>query len=336
MIQYSFESTEDLFVAPTWPDVFLEDTAYALFRPLYEYTSPWRASYDALHLYLHSQARRLGGRHHLMFHFSNLSLISKSYPILHYFLNNPFDTAYGLRTLFLDLERFLVWRFREFKDDPWRDFPLQERTKPKRRVENKDLDVAPVVISEQKRKKLLKKALSKIPWQQQLQKTLESSKDEYHTELIEKALKECPELVSQKTNTDLVHQMFSSPIPELTLTLGDEGYVVADIPVMLGSHFLSKSVYAGWFEQKKFYRILGCYARWDDAKVVIYKSSTVATDMFHSIKEIYQLQSIGNWKKAQVNDEDYFLSLLVESDLPERSFLISEWEINVSHLTILT
>ena len=328
-VDYDFDDAVDMFAAPTWPNVFLKDPAYALFRPLYEYTSPWRASQDALLLYLYSQARRLGGRRHLLFHFSNLAKISESYAGLNWFLRSPFEHSHDLIEVFTDMENFLRWRFVEFRDDPWRDFPLEERSKSKRRTKKEPV---PVVLSESERKRLLKKVLSKIPDKHNIQKAL----DECQTGLLENAIKECPSLVSQRSNSDLIHQIFSSPISELTLTLGEGGYVVGEIPVMLGSHFLDKNAHTGWFEKKKFYRILGCYARWDDAKVVIFKDQGKDAKIFSILKDTHRLKSVGDWKKAQVDGEDYFLSILVESDLPERSFLISEWEVNVPHLTILT
>jgi len=66
--------------------------------------------------------------------------------------------------------------------------------------------------------------------------------------------------------------MIQYPSSALSLDIGDDGFVVAEIPVMLGSHYLGKKAQKVWFDAKgrKFYRILGCYARWDDAKVVIF------------------------------------------------------------------
>ena len=342
-IDYGIDDDVDLFVALTWPTKFLEDPAYALLRPLYENTSPWRKSHEALALYLHSQARRLGGRRHILFHFSNLSLISEGYYEFNRFLKAPFETTHKLKRVFGEMERFLRQRFETFEHDPWADYPLQERLAAKRRISEKDLAVPAVPeipLTDMERKKLLKKALSKVPWQLQLQKALEydSGIEGYHADIIAKALKECPE-VNQKPNADLVHHIFSSPIPALTLELGEEGYCVCEIPIMLGSHYLGKNVQKTWFDAKgrKFYRILGCYARWDDAKVVIFKHRlSDSPTLFPAIKAAHGLRGVGNWKQAQVDGEDYYLSLLIDFDLPERSFLVTDWELNCPQLTILT
>ena len=342
-ISYEIEETSDLFVAPTWPDAFLKDPAYALFRPLYEFKSPWRCSYSALYQYLNGQARRLGGRQHIRFHFSNLALIASGYPQLHAFLSDPFTPKHNLTQVFSDLEKFMRWRFEKFTESPWLDFPVQETVVSKGRISEKDLEAIPIVLSDIERKKLLKRELAKIPWQQQLQRTLEydSGIEGFHTALIESALKECPELLHQRSNEDLVQQVFSSPITSLSLTMGREGYLVAEIPVMLGSHYLGKKTQKVWFDLrgKKFYRILGCYARWDDAKVAIFKArihdtTDLQKQMFADIKEKLSLISVGTWKKAQVDGLDYYLCLLIDSDLPERSFLVSEWEVNCPNLTI--
>ena len=343
-IDYGIDESADLFIGvTTWPSKFLEDPAYALLRPLYEYTSPWRLSHDALSLYLHSQARRLGGRRHILFHFSNLALISEGFPKFNQFLLSPFDRGHILKRVFTEMELFLRWRFEAFTKEPWADYPIQEKLAAKRRtVSEKDLSSPPVPLSDLERKRFLKRALSKVPWQLQLQQVLEyeSGIEGYHAAIIEKALKECPDLTSQKANLDLVNHIFSSPMPELTLDMGDKGYVVAEIPIMLGSHYLGKNVQKMWFETRgrKFYRILGNYARWDDAMIIIFniKDNDGQARMFAAIKETQGLKSIGNWKRAQVDGEDYYLSLLVDLDLPERSFLVSEWEVNCPQLTILS
>lgn len=337
-IDYGIDESVDLFIGvTTWPSKFLEDPAYALLRPLYEYTSPWRTSHDALSLYLHSQARRLGGRRHILFHFSNLAIISERFPKFNQFLLSPFNQSHSLKRVFTEMELFLRWRFDFFTKDPWADYPIQEKLAAKRRTVSENDP-----LSEKDRKRILKRFLSKVPWQLQLQQALEhdSGIEGYHAAIIEKALKECPDLTSQKANLDLVHHIFSSPMPELTIDMGDKGYVVAEIPIMLGSHYLGKNVQKIWFETKgrKFYRILGNYARWDDAMVVIFniKDDDGQAKMFSTVRETQGLKSIGNWKRAQVDGEDYYLSLLVELDLPERSFLVSEWELNCPQLTILS
>jgi hypothetical protein len=330
-LNYGIDKHVDIFVAPTWPTKFLEDPAYALLRPLYELTSSWRKSHEALSLYLHSQARRLGGKRFVLFHLSNLSLISESYYEFNRFLKAPFDPTHRLKRVFGEMEKFLRWRFEDFKHDPWSDYPLQEK------LATRCLDFD--LTDEKRRKRLLRRELSKVPWPQPLQKILdrESGVEGYHTEIITKALKECPE-ISQKYNEDLVHHIFSSPCSSLTLELGTEGYCVSEIPIMIGSHYLGKNVLHDWFSKKgrKFYRIFGSYARWDNAKVVIFKH-TLADDpnLFIAIKTNYKLRGVGIWKKAQVDGEDYYLSLLVDSDLPERSFLVTEWELNCPQLTIL-
>jgi hypothetical protein len=342
-IDYEIDETSDLFIAPTWPESFLRDPAYSLFRPLYEYTSPWRTSYDALYQYLNGQARRMGGRQHILFHFSNLSLISSGYTQFHAFLSDPFTPKHNLTWVFSDLEKFLRWRFAEFSDSPWRDFPAREKIASKGRISEKDLEAIPCVLSDTDRKKLLKKELAKIPWQTQLQRSLEyeSGIEGFHTALIENALKECPELLHQRHNEDLVQQVFSSPLDSMTLTMGEKGYLIAEIPVMLGSHYLGKKTQKVWFDArgKKFYRILGCYARWDNAQVVIFKASVhndaeLQKQMFAEIKEGLLLVGVGNWKKAIIDGSDYYLSLLIDSDLPERSFFVSEWEINCPNLMV--
>ena len=337
-IDYGLDDGLDLFTGLSWPPIFLQDPAYALLRPLYEYTSPWRISHEALCLYLNSQARRLGGRKRLLEYFSMLASLSLRFPTFHSFLILPFE-KHDLLELFLEMEKFLQWRFREFPNDPWHDFQKEEE-KGTEKIEISEKDLAPPIssLTEKERKKLLKKELSKIPWQQQLQRTLDydSGIDGFHTALIEKALKECPDLLSQKSNEDLVSQVFSSPTSSLSLMIGYEGYVVAEIPVMLGAHFLNKKTQKGWFDNKgrKFFRILGCYARWDDAQVVIFKTSENSERMFLDIKQKLSLKHIGQVITAQVDGIDYYLSLLVDSDLPERSFLISEWELNCPNLLI--
>ena len=343
-IEYDLDEATDLFVAPTWPDIFLKDQAYALFRPLYERTSPWRSAYSSLYQYFSSQARRLGGRRHILFYLSNLAKIAEDYPKFQAFLLAPFDSNHDLPAMLSEMELFLRWRFENFSEDPWLGFPAQEVVMPKGHISEKDIEAVPTTLTDQDRKKLLKKELAKIPWQQQLQRALEheSGMSGFHAILIEKALKECPDLLTQKSNEDLVNQIFSSPAQELTVKMGAHDYTVAEIPVMLGSHYLGKKTQKVWFTArgKKFYRILGCYARWDDAKVVIFKHSiqedaTLQKWMFTEIKEQHSLISVGNWKKAQVDGIDYYLSLLIDSDLPEKSFFVSEWEINCPQLTIL-
>lgn len=343
-VEYDLDETTDIFVAPTWPSAFLQDPAYALFRPLYERTSPWRTSYSALYQYLSSQARRLGGRRHVLFYLSNLAKVAGEYPHLHAFLLAPFESTNNLTQVFLELEFFLRWRFEKFSEDPWLDFPAPEPVAPKGHISEKDIEAIPIVLSEQDRKKLLKKVLAKIPWQEQLQRALENESGiaGFHTTLIENAIKECPDLLTQRANEDLVNQIFASPVQSLTLTLGVNDYLVAEIPVMLGSHYLGKRTQKVWFDRrgKKFYRILGCYARWDDAKIVLFKHSIHADSglqkrMFAEIRERQSLISVGNWKKAQVDGVDYYLALLIDSDLPDRSFFVSEWEVNCPQLSIV-
>lgn len=342
---YDIDDSIDLFVGLSWPDIFLEDPAYALFRPLYERTSPWRSSYKSLLLYLNAQARRLGGRKLLLFYFSRLSMLTPaaSYPHFKTFLAHPFEYKLILSSLFSEIELFLQWRFKEFSNNPWIDYPKPEEIEIEK-AEITEKDLSPSVLSKKERKKILKKELSKIPWQTQLQKVLEyeSGIDGLHTAIIENALKECPNLLTQKSNEDLVCQIFSSPSPALSLDIGGDGFVVAEIPVMLGSHYLGKKAQKAWFEAKgrKFYRILGCYARWDDAKVVIFKNKLhedveAQRQMFATIKEKLELKAVGNQIRAEVDGLDYYLSLLIDSDLPDRSFVISQWELNCPNLLIL-
>jgi hypothetical protein len=340
-VDYGLDDSMDLFTGLTWPDSFLQDPAYAIFRPLYERTCPWRTSQDLLFLYLNSQARRLGGRKILLGYFLKLSSIAFDYPYFKSFLLSPFE-KHNLDALFLDVDKFLQWRFKKFTIDPWLDFKKEIEKKEIANVEVSEKDLALPVssLSEKDRKKLLKKELSKMPWQKQLQQTLEyeSGFTGFHTALIEKALKECPDLLAQKSNEDLVSQIFSTPTNDMELIIGAGGYVVAEIPVMLGAHFLNKKTQKRWFDAKgkKFFRILGCYARWDDAKVVIFKNALPENTehMFSDIKKELALKSVGHLIRAQVDGIDYYLSLLVDSDLPDRSFLISEWELNCPNLKI--
>jgi len=344
-IEYDLEDSDDLFVAPTWPDAFLRDPAYALLRPLYERTSPWRSSSILLHQYLTSQARRLGNRRHLAFHFSNLAKVSSEYDELCAFFLTPFDKHSQLQSIFSQMEEFLRHRFETYPEKPWADFPVEQLVMPKGHISNKDIEAVPTELTEQDRKKLLKKELAKIPWQQQLQQALEhgSGTAGFHASLVEKAIKECPSLLTQKRNEDLVNQIFASPATELSLTMGEDGYLVATIPVMIGSHYLGRKTQQTWFTArgKKFYRILGCYARWDDANVLIFRhdihdDTTLQKQMFASIKTQKSLVSVGSWKKAQVDGVDYYLSILVDADLPEKSFVVSEWELNCPQLIIVT
>jgi hypothetical protein len=343
-ITYDIDDNSELFIAPTWPELFLKDPAYALFRPLYDSTSPWRKNHSMLVHYLNGQARRLGGRQYILFHFANIARISRSYTNLHGFLADPFTNKHQISLVFSDLEKFLRWRFDTFSHDPWEDLVADEQTAASKGVSDKDLELIPITLSDADRKKILKKELSKIPWQVQLQRSLEydSGMEGFHTSLIENAIKECPDLLQQKSNEDLVQQIFSSPTTSaLSLELGSSGYVTAEIPVMLGSHYLSKKAQKIWFDSrgKKFYRILGCYARWDDATVVIFKhtvhdDSQLQRNMFAEIKEKMALVSVGTWKKAQVDGLDYYLSLLVDADMPVRAFFVSEWELNCPNLLI--
>ena len=336
-ISYEIDTTVDLFVAPTWPDAFLKDPSYALFRPLYEYTSPWRLTYGALSKYLNGQARRMGGRQYVLYHFSQLAQITPNveYPSLYAFLLDPFTASkHNLTDVFSDAEKFLRWRFECFTEDPWFDFP--DSSAPI--SDNNDVTQLPTLkLSDTGRRKLLKKALSKIPWQQQLQRSLEydTGVEGFHTALIENAIKECPDLLQQHSNQDLVQQIFSSSTAPMALEIGEKEYMVTQLPIMLGSHYLSKRAQKVWFDArgKKFYRILGCYARWDDAKVVIFKSAlhndtTRQKQMFSEIREQLLLVSVGVWKKLQVDGLDYYLSLLIDSDLPDKAFFVSEWEVN--------
>lgn len=313
---------DDIFVEPTWPSKFLEDPAYALLRPLYEHTSPWR---QHLSDYLYSQARRLGGQRVLLFHFYNLSLISEGYSEFNQFLKTPLDPKLRLKRVFKEMLSFLRWRFDFFSHDPWQDYPVRERLATRRHMHPDD-----ITLTDTERTMYLKRMLSRPAGQKWT-----PPKD---TDIITKALKECPEIGNQ-ANAAFAAHIFSSPVPFIDIQLDDSGYRVCEIPVVLGSHYVGKNVQGVWFEGKgrKFYRILGSYVRWDDAKVVIFKAD-LANDasLFSKIQYDYGLRSLGNWKRAQVDGEDYYLSLLIDLDLPERSFLVNEWELNCPQLTILT
>lgn len=343
-IDYGIDDGSDLFTGLTWPDVFLRDPAYSLLRPLYDRMSPWRSSHDQLCLYLSSQARRLGGRRVLLFHFSHLHLLAKNYLRFQHFLLNPFD-SYSLDELFLEIDQFLHWRFDQFSDDPWKDYPIEEKlaaASETKKVSEKDLSIP--VLSDQERRKLLKRELSKIPWQTQLQRSLEyeTGIEGFHSAVIEKAIKECPELLAQKSNEDLVSQIFSSEKKSLSLTIGSDGYLVTECPVMLGSHYLSSKTQKVWFDgrNRQFFKILGCYAKWLDAKLVVFKDSVHSDPekqkhIFDSIKEKHKLIGIGNINRMQADGIDYYLSLLIDSDIPSRSFIVSEWQVNLP-ITIVT
>lgn len=337
-ISYDIEDTLDVFTAPTtWPEPFIKDPAYALFRPLYEHTSPWRASYGSLLKYLNGQARRLGGRQYVLIHLAKLAQITPRMEFihLHAFLTDPFTPKHHIPFLFLDVDRFLHWRFKSFAD-PWQDLDTNEPTNTEK-PELPSVAAKDEPLSDATRKKILKQALSKVPWQQQFQRALEyeSGVAGYHSELIENALKECPDL---KSNQGRVQSIFASPATNLEIEIGECGYAVCELPVMLGSHFLSKKAQKTWFDakDKKFYKILGCYARWDNAQIVIFKQTTMANQrrIFDEIRAKHALISVGVWKKAQVDGLDYYLSLLIDADIPDKAFFVSEWEINCPNLLI--
>jgi len=339
-IDYGIDDSVDLFTGLTWPAVFLQDPSYAIFRPIYDRTSPWRTNHEKLWLYLNSQARRLGSRRMLLYHFANLQLIANGFPIFQAFLLNPFS-RHDLNQLFSEIERFLRWRFDQFSDDPWRDYPVQEKVSTKK-IQEKDLIVP--TLTEQARRKLLKKELSKISWQTQLQRSLEydTGIEGFHASLVEKAIRECPDLLKQKSNEDLVTEAFSPSDMPVTIVIGKDGWTVTEIPVMLGSHYLAKRTQKVWFDDRnrQFFKILGCYAKWLDAKLVIF-TNTIHNDsvklkqMFDGIKENHNLITVGNWNKMQIDEVDYFLSLLIESDMPMKSFIVSEWQINIPKLAVI-
>jgi hypothetical protein len=195
-----------------------------------------------------------------------------------------------------EMDQFLSGRLRFA--DPWEGIPLDERVKLKR-----------------------------------LPKKVYNLED---TVLVQKAAKECPELFTQKANADLIQHIFSSPKAQLTYEIREVGYVIANIPVALGSHYVGKNVKVS----NSFYRILGNFARWDDAKVVIFKESVYndtnkQNKLFLHLRDTQGFRCVGTWKRAKVEDEDYFLSLLVDVNLSERLFMVSEWELNCPQLTIL-
>jgi len=155
----------------------------------------------------------------------------------------------------------------------------------------------------------------------------------FHNPLIEKAVKECPSLLS---NEDLVMQLFSSPVSSVTIEIVNADYCVFEVPIMLGSHYIEKQVLKELESSRKFYKVLGCFASWNDAQILLFKPTNDTSALFNTIRYKYNLTSIGDWQKAQVDDVDYYLALLIDFDIPQRSFLVSEWQINCPNLTIVS
>jgi hypothetical protein len=283
-----------------WLMAFQRDPSYGRLRPLYEISSPWRKD---IHTYLIGQSRRLGSRRQLQYHFLKLSWVASSYLHLHAFFLSPFSD-HNFNQVFLELTHFLQYRFINFTD-PWQGY----------------LGEQPKLVLDYDRQKLLKQILARPK--------VAGSDISF---VIENAIREVPELLSSKSNEDLFEQLFSTPISAMTIEVGD--YTVVELPVVLGSHYISKKTYKNRFNKKKFYRILGSYVRWDDAKVVIFRKDKNHHQMFLVLKDTMKLVNIGTWKHLEVDGVDYYLSLLVDFDLPEKSFYVSEWELNCPSISI--
>lgn len=297
-VRYDIDASIDIFGPLSWPDSFLKDSSYALLRPLYERTSPWRSSWENLSTYLMSQARRLGGKRYVITKLNNLSALTSDYEHLTSFLRSPFERPKGFRNVFYDLDLFLLQRF--VLSHPWEGHEIED-------------------------KKKLKYVLARIPTLPQLE----------NNDLVQKVNKECPELL-QRYNVDLLHHILSSPVSSLSYSVSDVGFEIMNTPVFIGRHYKAKDFDLG----SGFYRILGNFSRWDKAKVVIFKeciynSEKEQKELFLHIKNTYGLRGIGLWKRAQVEGEDYLLSLLVGADVSERMFMVSQWELNCPQLTIL-
>jgi len=285
-IEYALD---DDFLSPIdWPGKFAAKPAYALLRPLSEYSNPWRTSRKAVAKYLNGQARRLGGRYYVEAYFKELSVQAGTYSALHGFLLNPFG-KHVLSSVLPEIEIFLRKTFKAGK--------LYEKT-------------------------------------QQGCQYLVEIEGCFNKSFIENALKECPDLLARPYNEDFARDMFSSPAVAITVMLDDKT-VDATMPVVLGTHYINKK--GERFLKKKGYdikRILGCYARWDNARMLI---RTEDADRQEALKAV-QAQGfafLGDEKNIQRDGLDYLVSLLIESDLPSQSFTVGEWEVNCPELTIV-
>lgn len=288
-IDYALEEDEDFLNPLVWPDRFAKKPAYALLRPLSEYSNPWRKSPEAVTKYLNGQARRLGGRYYVNAYFTEIAPQAKQHPILYAFLLAPFE-KHSLPNLLPDLERFLRKVFTSGE-------------------------------------MYVKRAINP-----QYLADIESC---FNKSFIKNALKECPELLSRSYNEDFTKDMFSSPVCSVCM-MWEGDYCVVEMPVVLGSHYLNNKGLS--FLKKKNYiirRILGCYARWDEAIVVLYSDKVSKEQMFEEIKKESNLMPIGKTKNLLIDSQDYLVSLLIDSDLPPQAFTIEDWEVNSPKLTVL-
>ncbi len=262
---------EDLCTELTWPEAYLYDTAYALLRPLYSISSPWRKD---LNTYLYGQVRRLGGKQYLLFYFSTLSMLTEGYAALTAFLKEPF-TDYD-SSLFKELEAFLYKQFKEYPTAPWRD------------------------------------GSSSLP-----------PKGNASNTLIDNIFTECTSLVKKKSNIEMLDTLLSFPVHEVYT----ECNKLTTIPVILYKCHLSNELYST-FERKgvKLYRILHNYIRWDDAQVLLTKGTIDLTEK--------SLHVLGEPKEVQVNNEDYFLYLLVSDSVPKKYFTVADWDVNTRLIII--
>lgn len=162
------------------------------------------------------------------------------------------------------------------------------------------------------KKKFLKNEKSKYP-------------DYASTDIIQTALLSCPEL-THKPNCDLVYHMFQPSCNDVSIHL-EHGYTVATVSVLLGGYY-TNTLALDALKERKFYSLLGNYARWDDAKILIFKNDLNQYNLFSMVRVTYKLRGIGELKTAKMDGEDYYLMLLIDSDLLEKAFFISNWELN--------
>jgi len=320
-----------------WPVQYQKDPAFALLRPLLEVN--WLASPESLTTYLQGQARRLG-KSQLFLLLRSLNPLAGSYKELAAFLAAP-TLNYDLNLLKIDIEQFLRSCFSAHPDNPWQEVEgLVEETGYSSITEDKLLAYSD--ISPDLRRKLIDRQIKKRgnSWKDSLKLMAErqDGSENFENSLLEEALLENPNILAKEANADgLAAEIFTPVDLKVTVALGSQQvYNITTVPVLLGKHYLSRSAQNLWFSKgQNFTRIIGSYARWDNAKVLFFRkdlNQVEITELRLQLKQKEHLALRGPLRGITGDKTKLRCALVVNKEIPEDHFSVYEWAFNTSQL----
>lgn len=324
-----------------WPTAYIKDPTFSLLRPLLD--DSWLSSFDTLDTYLTAQSRRFKTRARVKEAFLDLQKLIKTadFPFLTSFFLDPWSSETPLDKVHIELRSFLECQFRAHPFDPWEGLDTDKEEKTKLSISEEEL-LNKADVPQALKKKLIEKKLKEMNWQEHLKfiSGKMAGDTQWEDEILQQALSEEEHLreYTDEKKKEILTNYFAPPIKtlELTLPLGTL-FKVQTLPVIIGQHYVTSKVQQIWLNNKgyNFQKLLGTYARWDNAPVLLTRNYRKVVNLKRVEDELraeHGLKMHGPWLNALNtldNRIDGAFVLLLDKDFPAQDFILNEWRINV-------